>query len=202
MGNISVSLPSDGETIDAADYNTPINTIVNEINGELDNSNIASDAAIAGSKLADASITNAKLSTTTGELGGAWDDWTPSLTNLSGGTLNYARYTTVGKTIKFRFKYTLAGAGVSGNVTFSLPTAMHADYDNDFASPFGSAVFIDDGVGSFTGVVAKGSSSTTVALRCQRVSGSNISNIGLSSTVPFTWANNDVILAEGSYEAA
>ena len=61
MGNISVALPSDGETIDASDYNTPINTIVNEINGELDNSNIASGAAIAGSKLANGAITADKL---------------------------------------------------------------------------------------------------------------------------------------------
>ena len=62
MGNISVALPSDGETIDVADYNTPINTVVNEINGGLDNSNIAAAAAIAGSKLADASVTPVKRS--------------------------------------------------------------------------------------------------------------------------------------------
>jgi len=63
MANISVSLPSDGETIDVADYNTPINTIVNEINGGLDNSNITAAAAIAGSKLANTSVTPNKLST-------------------------------------------------------------------------------------------------------------------------------------------
>ena len=56
MGTVSVSLPSDGSTIDAADYNTPITTIVNEFNGNIDNANIKSAAAIAGSKLADASI--------------------------------------------------------------------------------------------------------------------------------------------------
>jgi len=61
MGNISVALPSDGETIDVADYNTPINTIVNEINGGLDNSNITAAAAIAGTKLANASVPAAKI---------------------------------------------------------------------------------------------------------------------------------------------
>jgi hypothetical protein len=60
MANISVSLPSDGETIDVSDYNTPINTIVNEINGGLDNSNITAAAAIAGSKLADGGISTDK----------------------------------------------------------------------------------------------------------------------------------------------
>lgn len=56
MGALSVSLPSDGETADASDYNTPITTIVNEINGGLDNSNIAANAAIDGSKLANGSV--------------------------------------------------------------------------------------------------------------------------------------------------
>lgn len=73
MATISVSLPSDGQTIDAADYNTPINTIVNEINGNLDNANIKTGAAIATAKLAtdagiatgmiaDAAVTPAKRS--------------------------------------------------------------------------------------------------------------------------------------------
>lgn len=61
MGSVSVSLPSDGQTIDAADYNTPINTIVNEFNGGIDNTNIAAAAAIDGSKLATSSVGNTQL---------------------------------------------------------------------------------------------------------------------------------------------
>jgi len=62
MATISVSLPSDGQTIDASDYNTPINTIVNEFNGNIDNANIKAGAAIATSKLAsDAGIINAMI---------------------------------------------------------------------------------------------------------------------------------------------
>lgn len=56
MGTVTVSLPSDGTTADVGDYNTPITTIVNAINGNLDNSNIASGAAIDGSKLASGTI--------------------------------------------------------------------------------------------------------------------------------------------------
>lgn len=62
MATISVSLPSDGETIDVSDYNTPITTIVNEINGNLDNNNISASAAIAGSKLATSGIGNTQIS--------------------------------------------------------------------------------------------------------------------------------------------
>lgn len=50
MGTVSVSLPSDGQTIDAADYNTPINTIVSEINGGLDENNL-SDGSVTSEKL-------------------------------------------------------------------------------------------------------------------------------------------------------
>lgn len=62
MGTISVSLPADGTTANVADINTPINTIVNEINGNIDNNNIKSGAAIDGSKLADTSVPIPKLS--------------------------------------------------------------------------------------------------------------------------------------------
>jgi hypothetical protein len=211
MANISVSLPADGETIDAADYNTPINTIVNEINGNLDNSNIDAAAAIAGSKLADsaittakiadANVTNAKLATGAGEPGGAWTSWTPSFTNLSGGTLNYAKYTQVGKTILYRIKYTLGGAGVSGSISFSLPVNLTADYvAND--SLVGDVTYLDTGNARYTGVVAAGSTASTLSIRAINASGTYSAVADLSATVPFTWGNTDVILVAGSYEGA
>jgi hypothetical protein len=63
MATISVSLPADGETIDAADYNTPINTIVNVINGNLDSDNLAANA-VGTSEIADITVTNEKLKST------------------------------------------------------------------------------------------------------------------------------------------
>lgn len=56
MGTISPTNITDGSTIDAADVNNQINTIVNEFNGGIDNANIASDAAIAGTKLASSAL--------------------------------------------------------------------------------------------------------------------------------------------------
>lgn len=52
MGTVSLTLPSDGQTIDASDVNNPLNTLAAEINGQLDNSNIKSGAAIDRSKIA------------------------------------------------------------------------------------------------------------------------------------------------------
>lgn len=60
MGIISVTLPSDGTTADVADYNTPINTIVTAINGNLDSTNLA-DNAVSTSKLANANVTMPKI---------------------------------------------------------------------------------------------------------------------------------------------
>ncbi len=84
MGTVSFTPPTDGSTADAADVVTPLNTIYNEFNGNIDNANIKSAAAIATSKLADdAGITTAKIGTdavtaakidwaSTGANGGIW----------------------------------------------------------------------------------------------------------------------------------
>lgn len=85
MSTVSVSLPSDGSNADVSDYNAPITTIVNEFNGNIDNNNIKSGAAIATSKLADdAGITSAKLAT--GSVEGA-------KLSTSAITLGYAQIT-------------------------------------------------------------------------------------------------------------
>ena len=61
MTNVTINNISDGTTADASDINTPLNTIVDAINGNLDNDNIKAGAGIDGSKLADNSISSGKL---------------------------------------------------------------------------------------------------------------------------------------------
>ncbi len=200
MSNISVSLPADGDTIDASDYNTPITTIVNDYNGNIDNSNIAAAAAIAGSKLADGGITNAKLSTATGQPGAVWQTWTPTFVNLSGGTLNWSKYLTIGKTTFYRWKYTLAGAGVGSGVTFTLPVAANADYTGDI--DIGDANLVDSGSQLYRAWVSQ-TSATVGKLFLQTVTGANIIGTAtLSSTAPFTWGAADYIVVQGFYENA
>lgn len=105
MSTISVTVPSDGETIDAADIATPLNTIVNDYNGNIDNSNIATLAAISGTKLADSSIPIAKIANDTAQAADGWiktsDTWTyaSASTFLVSGDVT-ARYT-AGTRLKF-----------------------------------------------------------------------------------------------------
>jgi hypothetical protein len=61
MGTVSLTLPSDGTTGEVADYNTPLTTLANEFNGNIDNNNIKAGAAIDGAKLADSGVTVAKV---------------------------------------------------------------------------------------------------------------------------------------------
>lgn len=70
MSLISFSPLQDGVTgVNAAATNTPLQTIYNDYNGNITDANIASSAAIAGSKLADSGITAAKLATSAITLG-------------------------------------------------------------------------------------------------------------------------------------
>lgn len=56
MGLISFTEVTDGNTANAADLNTPLNTIYDEVNGNLQAVNLADDA-VTTAKLADSSVT-------------------------------------------------------------------------------------------------------------------------------------------------
>lgn len=55
MGLVNPSQSSPGETIEAADVNTPVNQLAAVINGEIENVNVKANAAIDGSKVTDKS---------------------------------------------------------------------------------------------------------------------------------------------------
>ena len=69
MGTVSTTLPADGQTIDASDVNTPINAILSEFNGNIDDNNIKSGANISGAKLLAGSLPGSVFDTT---LSGGW----------------------------------------------------------------------------------------------------------------------------------
>lgn len=207
MTLVTPSQASPGEEITAAKVNTPVNQLAAVVNA-LDDTNIVSisgakiaDGTIATAKYADASVTNAKLSTSVGEVGAVWQSWTPTYTGISGGTTTYAKWTKVGKTVYWRWRYTLSGANVSGATTVTLPTAMASDYQNpqQIGGGFGAAT----SAAAYRQMVATlDTSNSRMNIWSAAVSGSTITTAALSSTSPATWASTGFIEMQGFYEAA
>lgn len=166
----------------------------------LKDSLIAQNNSIDSNAYIDGSIDPEHLVTGTGS-SWTWQDWTPTLTNLSGGTQTYAKYIQIGKTVHFRFRYTLAGAGVAGSVSFTLPVT--AAFSGGLTTTMNGLVNLSDtGAAMYSGIMLF-TNDTTVNIRVLLASGTYVSNdTVLSSTVPHTWANTDTITAMGTYEAA
>lgn len=126
--------------------------------------------------------------------------YVPTFTSLSGGSLNYGKYIISGKRVYVRWKYTLAGAGVSGAVSSSVPFAISSDLSNTNADTINVAVtMLDSGTGVFDGYM-RWNTSTTMQILLRTASGSYTSAAVTSSTIPFTWATNDYISCSGHYD--
>ena len=128
--------------------------------------------------------------------GFGFSTFTPTWTNLSignGSQTGYYRYS-AGKLdvyIDLTFGSTTS---ISGGVTVLLPNS-ETMYSTAIGvrQPFGLCEFYDDsGALGYEGVV-RYNSSTSVALLVRNASATYVTSGGLSSTVPFTWAVNDVL---------
>jgi len=155
-------------------------------------------------------ITNAKLSTTTGELGGAWKSWTPTFTNWTIGTGGNAGtnayYLQIGKLIVFRLTSTLGTSGfsVGTGVTFTVPVTRRAyGITGTAALQFGVGRAEDTGVANVS-IFASGNDIDLdkLSVELQTTSGTYVSNAGITATVPWTWGAGDSINLQGFYEAA
>ncbi len=130
----------------------------------------------------------------------AWAAWTPTLANLSGGTED-AVYLQIGNVVFFRWKYTLAGAGVGTNPSFTVPVTANSYYGTGVPSPF-TAMAYDDNTGNGFPIIPFMTSTTVVRLGVHATGGTYSSIANVTATIPFTWAANDIITVSGSYEAA
>lgn len=191
-------------TIDAVSGHTTPNsgTVygMSVTSGTIGAAGLASNSVITA-KIADSAVTPAKLVAGTGSTW-AGQSWALVFTNVSGGTLNYATYIQIGKTVFFRFKYTLASAGVSGDIAFTLPVTASSDYTNGNTTINGNAILLDNGTQGYTATFIV-NSTTSLFIRPDNTSATyGTYGTAASSTVPFTWASGDVIQGEGSYGAA
>lgn len=80
---------------------------------------------ITNNEIKDATLTNSKLSTTAGELGGAWTSFNSTVTSETGSITSYTApgyYTTIGKTLHFSLLITITNKGTgAGALIFTLP---------------------------------------------------------------------------------
>jgi hypothetical protein len=164
-------------------------------------------AASVASNLPANTLTNAMLSTTAGEVGGAWQSWTPTTTNLTlGNGVIVAKYTQVGKTIRFRVSYKHGSTSSIGGglITLTLPVASiaYGNASSGGAYPFiGLTKFEDIGVTSATGYVDM-SSSTIMRPLVLNTAGTYGNMNGINTTTPFAWGTGDEMTITGAYEAA
>lgn len=149
--------------------------------------------------ITDAAVTPAKLLAGTGS-SWVWQSWTPTLVNLSGGTITSAKYTQIGKTVHLLFWYTLAGAGVSGAPTFTLPVTAAAQPSFPEAA-VGRSTFIDTGTQVYYGTCFL-NSTTVMGMYIFSAGSTYVVPAAISSTAPFVWGNTDQIFVTATYEAA
>lgn len=151
-------------------------------------------------------ITNAQLSTTSGELGAVWTTWTPSWTNLTVGNATVvARYTRVGKTISGEVNVILGNtSSVASGVAVNLPVAPNTRYSTMKFATVGTAIYVDEGTDSYGGQVVIDRSTTAMTLLCSTANATYSDMNPVSGAAPFTWtpANADAIAFKFEYEAA
>jgi hypothetical protein len=133
-------------------------------------------------------------------IAGAFDAFTPTLTNLTLGNGTATGYKKkVGRIVFFWVQITLGStSSVTGGVRVDLPETANAAGAGGF-----DVSFFDDSAGAATGYFTGGAimETTYVALRAIGTAATYGGLTGLSSTIPFTWATSDWIRVAGWYEA-
>lgn len=139
----------------------------------------------------------------TNALAGSWTTWTPTYSNftIGNGTVT-ARYTQIGKLVVFYFNWVWGStSSIDGaNATISAPVEASSSYpDGDM--PLGTARYQETGTAARMGYVRL---ETTTTLRpvVNSATTTYVRDAGITSTVPFTWGNTDVMSLQGVYEAA
>lgn len=181
------------------DANAIQNAIV-DAKGDL----IAASAADTPARLAvganDLVLTAASGEATGLKYSGAWSSWTPTFTGISIGngtvTANYAQ---VGKIVYVKMK-----------IVWGSTTSLAANYC-EFNGPVtgvllskqkvGNAYYLDTGVADYDGAVLQ-NGNTNFAAAVILTNGTFSLYNNLVPTYPFTWATNDQILFDFSYQAA
>lgn len=178
-------------------------TLKDDLSVSLNNDGTLKDNIITTAKIDDGAVTNSKLSTTSGELGGTWATWTPTYTNITvGNGTVVAKYTQIGKTVIGRWSLILGStSSIGSNPNLTAPVSTNADYNSSTDFWVGGASILDSsGPAGWNGYVFMNNSNTLRLL--SNNSQTDTRNASLTATKPFTWATGDIISITFTYEAA
>jgi hypothetical protein len=129
---------------------------------------------------------------------GGYTSWTPTWTNLTlgNGSLT-ARYTQVGKTVRFDVQLVFGSTtSITGSYpSFTLPVALAK------STSMANYYFLDSGTQKYFNS-AYMESASVVYLIAGYAAANYVQESGVSSTVPFTWTTGDYFIVSGSYEVA
>lgn len=136
---------------------------------------------------------------------GAWTAFTPTLsgtgTALGNGTLA-GFYLRLGKLLIVRVRFTLGSTSTVGTtISFALPSGMTAVTQTDQFQMF-PGMLRDTGTVENFGMFRVTSGATAITAYCLGVGGTYATVNAVSSTVPHTWANTDVMSFVGVMEVA
>lgn len=201
MALVSPSQSNAGDEITAASINNPVNQIATQVNGNLDATNLA-NSAVTTVKVADGAVTPAKLQTGTGSTW-SWTDYTPTFTNftLGNGTITYAKYKQLGKTVHVSLLVTMGTTSAMGTQPiFTLPVNAASYYVPD-KSYVGNGNTIDTGTADYPALVSI-KSSTTAVLFISLTTTTHAQTANITASTPFTWTTGDRWTADFTYEAA
>lgn len=137
-------------------------------------------------------------------LGGVWQDYTPALSGVTlGNGSMVARYTQVGKTVRFHVNITFGSTtSVTGTIDVGVPPVT-ASSVTGFVYPMGTA--IARAGGSTGSNVYKGfvTNTGTGVITHARVVAANGTNAGAwNAATPFAWGNGALYSIMAVYEAA
>lgn len=194
MSTISVTNIADGDAVTAASINNQVNTIVNDYNGNITDANVSATAAIGAQKIAGG----------VSGMFGAWQSYTPTLTNVTTGNGTLAAgYIQIGKTVHVAIQFIMGStSAITGGPQFTLPVTARTTYFNTtYNTPLGIARLSDFGVAAYL-AYAIFASSTTAQINCLGAAGTYATDAAVSSTTPFTWGTSDAFLVNITYEAA
>jgi hypothetical protein len=133
--------------------------------------------------------------------GAAWEDWTPTLTNVTvGNSTQYAKYLDVNGTIYFFYSFYFGStASITGHPAVSLP-ATPASYQDNFAMFYG--IIREAGVNTYAGSFNIDLDNTRLDWRVINASSTYGVINTVSSTVPMSWSTNDFVAVYGFYQKA